>query len=115
MKTLAFLMLIAMVTLSSCAISSNKKLPGQSGASSQLQVDTLQVIWIREAIADSTCTSPKVINTEIIETPSSPGIDPWTERWTIDRCGKPVYYRISFVPNPNGGTDFDVPEGTETP
>jgi hypothetical protein len=92
-----------------------KKFPGQSRASIQLQMDTLNVVLIREAISDNTCAQHKVINTEIIESPGSTAVVSWTERWSVDRCGKLIYYRIGFVPNPKGGTDFDVPNGTESP
>ena len=30
------------------------------------------------------------------------------ERWTVDRCGKLVKYRVRFTSNSKGGTDFDV-------
>ena len=92
-----------------------EKLPGQSLASIQLQMDTHNLIRLREVISDNTCNQRKVINTEVVESPRSVGVDPWTERWTVDRCGKLIYYRIGFTPNPKGGTDFNVPNGTELP
>ena len=65
--------------------------------------------------SDNTCDHHKVINTEIVGSPGSTAVDSWTERWTVDRCGKLIYYRIGFVPDPKGGTDFHVPNGTESP
>ncbi len=92
-----------------------KKFPGQSLASTQLQMDAMNLVLLREAVSDNTCDKHKVINTEIIASPGTTGVSPWTERWTVDRCGKLIYYRINFVPNAQGGTGFDVPSGTESP
>lgn len=30
----------------------------------------------------------------------------WEERWTVDRCGTPVAYNISFRSDGRGGTDI---------
>lgn len=82
------------------------KLPGQSGASAVLQRDVLQMpmFW-----PDSICKQVKVVNTEIVDYPKNPGKDPWTEKWTVDRCGEMVYYEVVFTPTPEiGGTDFRV-------
>jgi hypothetical protein len=92
-----------------------KKFPGQSLADAQLQTDTFNMVLLRETISDNTCGQRKVINTEVVESPRSVGVDPWAERWTVDRCGKLIYYRIGFVPDSKGGTDIHVPNGTESP
>jgi hypothetical protein len=84
------------------------KLPGQSGANSILQRDASQMVMLLESVEDNTCKQSKIINTEIVDYPKNPGKDPWTERWTVDRCGKLVYYRVVFTPSPGGGTDFGV-------
>ncbi len=86
------------------------KLPGQSGASSTLQNDALQYVMILDMAADnSVCRQRKVVNTEIVDYPKNPGKDLWTEKWTVDRCGKTAYYKIAFTPTPQiGGTDIRV-------
>jgi hypothetical protein len=35
-------------------------------------------------------------------------IEARVERWTLDRCGKLVNYRVRYSTNSKGGTDFDV-------
>jgi len=101
------LKVILMVTLflASCA---TMKLPGQSGASYLLQRDASQFVMLLESSADNTCKQSKIVNTEIIDYPKNPGKDPWTERWTVDRCGSLVYYKVKFTPSSGGGTDFSV-------
>ena len=83
-----------------------KKLPGESLADYTLQGDAGYVVMMLERIIDDTCEQREFVNTEIIEYPENPGKDPWTERWTIDRCGELVYYKVEFTPSPSGGTDF---------
>jgi hypothetical protein len=101
------LKVIFMVTmfLVSCA---TMKLPGQSGADYILQRDASQFVMLLESAADNTCKQSKIVNTEIIDYPKNPGKDPWTERWTVDRCGNLVYYKVEFTPSPRRGTDFSV-------
>lgn len=86
------------------------KLPGQSGANYILQQDALAFVMMLDQAADNNvCTQRRVINTEIIDFPINPGKDPWTEKWTVDRCGEEAYYKIGFTPTPKiGGTDFSV-------
>lgn len=84
------------------------KLPGQSGANYILQRDASQFVMLLESAADNTCKHSKIVNTEIIDYPKNPGKDPWTERWTVDRCGNLVYYKVVFTPSPEGGTKFSV-------
>ena len=98
-------LMVAISILVGCATA---KLPGTSGANYVLQQDALQFVMILEAAGDKTCKQSKVVNTEIAEQPNNPGKDPWTEKWTVDRCGKLVYYRVKFTPSPRGGTDFSV-------
>ena len=97
--------LSAVIFVVGCATA---KLPGTSGAGYILQRDASQFVMILESAGDNTCKQSKIINTEITEHPKNPGKDPWTEKWTVDRCGKQVYYRVQFTPSPRGGTDFSV-------
>jgi len=107
-RSLAVLFVIG-VSILGCALpATTKKLPGQSIANSQLQRDTMQLVALKEVVADNTCKQRKVINTEIVDSPKTIGKDPWTERWTVDRCGNMVQYKINFTPDQKGGTDFTV-------
>ena len=86
------------------------KLPGQSGADYALQRDALGTLMFSDQIADdSHCGHRNVVNTEITDPPRNPGKDPWVEKWTLDRCGKLIYYKVTFTPTPvRGGTDYSV-------
>ena len=96
--------------LIACATTGGAKFPGRSLASSRLQNDTMETIKVMESLGGKSCTQRKVIGTEVIER----GIDPkydgdrlvegkWTERWTVDRCGKVVRYRVMYSINQMGG------------
>jgi len=94
------------------------RLPGVSGADSQLQRGAANMIWILEGISIArqgndvqTCVleERRIINTEVLKLPKRPGKSPWVEKWTVDRCGELVYYSIKFTPTPKtGGTEFNV-------
>ena len=90
------------------------KLPGESIADSRLQQDVLSTVWTLDAVWDNACTQRSVVDTAVIVSGQRPGADPWTERWTVERCGKRVDYIIEFTPSPKGGTDFRVKAGAET-
>ena len=62
------------------------------------------MLW--DAAADKKCKQRKVVNTEVIEV--RPDGKPGVERWTVDRCGAKVNYRIAFKAGPRGGTNFSV-------
>lgn len=79
---------------------------GTTGVSASLQRDAAQTVMLMDMLADQECSSRKVVNTEIIEI--GPGGKSGVERWTVNRCGKLVNYRVTFTPSPRGGTDFAV-------
>jgi hypothetical protein len=81
--------------------------PGGTGASPTLQRDTLQMILLLDSAADKNCHQRRIANTEIIKMPTAEN-KTVVERWTLDRCGKPIPYRVTFTPSPRGGTDFGV-------
>jgi hypothetical protein len=81
-------------------------LSSSAAESPQLRHDVTQMVMIMDGPRDRKCTERKVVKTETIE--SRPDGTPSVERWTLDRCGKLVNYRVRFTPNSKGGTDFDV-------
>lgn len=105
-----------------CAV----RLAGQTIADTTLQADTLRAVILKD-IADSRqegdegCQSRKVVNTEVVEPLVTGGAQfrgKWSEQWTLDRCGKRVYYSIEFTTG-QAGTFFQVsraiaPSGTAT-
>jgi hypothetical protein len=54
----------------------------------------------KETGGDTSCHSRKIASTEVT-LPFAPGSQGaaghWTERWTVDRCGRPMPYLVSFV------------------
>jgi len=49
------------------------------------------------------CAERKIVKTEVLE--AGQDKKPVVERWTLDRCGKPVNYLVKYT---HGGKDFDV-------
>lgn len=88
-----FAVLAALVSTAVWAASDNAESP-------QLREDITQMVLIMDGPRDKNCTERKVVKTEVIEAR--------VERWTLDRCGKLVNYRVRFSTNSKGGTDFDV-------
>ena len=71
-----------------------------NAAESKVRDDIMATVMIMDGPRDKNCAERKVVKTEVIEAR--------VERWTLDRCGKLVKYRVRFTPNSKGGTDFDV-------
>lgn len=93
-----------LVSLFACATAA---IPGNTKASPRLQQDTLQMIFILDGASDQSCDRRKIVNTEVIKAAMA---EDYTaiERWTLDRCGKVIPYRVTFSPGATGGTDFSV-------
>jgi hypothetical protein len=62
--------------------------------------DVTEMVLMMDGPRDKNCAERKVVKTEVVEAR--------IERWTLDRCGKLVNYRVRFSTNSKGGTDFDV-------
>jgi hypothetical protein len=103
-------LVITFITLitSHAACADAEKFPGTSLADPVLQSDVAQNIDLLESVFDAGCKSARVVNTEVMEKPASINVDPWVERWTVDRCGASVHYRVKLKPSKRGGTDFTV-------
>lgn len=86
----------------------SEKFPGSSLASPILQSDVAQKIDLLESVFGAGCKSARVVDTEVIEPPARINVNPWVERWTVDRCGTRVHYRVELNPSKHGGTDFGV-------
>jgi hypothetical protein len=71
-----------------------------NAAESKLRDDVTATVMIMDGPRDKNCAERKIVKTEVIEAR--------VERWTLDRCGKLVNYRVRFSTNSKGGTDFDV-------
>ena len=85
---------------------------------------TLQAdVWVSLLIADGVasgaddaaedpCKDRHVASIELLEVGLTAegewDAGPWTERWTVDRCGTLVDYPIEFTPAEGGGVDFRI-------
>lgn len=65
--------------------------------------DVARMIVMMDGLRDRNCAERKVDRTEVLET--APDKKPAVERWTLDRCGKEIIYRVKYS---KGGADFDV-------
>jgi hypothetical protein len=80
--------------------------PGATGAARALQRDVLRLLVLIDTAADPACARHRVTNTEWLETNRDTRTA--VERWTLDRCGKSVGYRVTFTSAPQGGTNFSI-------
>ena len=94
----------AATTLFAVSVAGCASVPGNTTANSTLQSDTSKMILLIDRATDKPCTQRQISNTEVLSA-SSASIE---ERWTVDRCGKPVGYLVTFVPGPGGGTDYRI-------
>ena len=88
--------------------------PGKSIADPVLQRDALGFLSQRdfsEAGVEGTCQARKVIDTEVLQTLAGAAVQDgrpidgqWAERWTLDRCGKPIRYLVRFSTTQKGTT-----------
>ena len=63
------------------------------------------VLWLDGDLAPE-CKSREIVDSEILQ--FSPD-GTWSERWTVNRCGKPIKYKLKFNrPQPDGKGKFDV-------
>jgi hypothetical protein len=57
-------------------------------------------------LAPPPCTEHRVLNTELLELNRETRAV--VERWTVDRCGRTVRYRVTFTPAPQGGANVGI-------
>ena len=74
--------------------------------SAQLREDVTQMLMMMDGVRDRSCTERKVVNAEVLEARRDG--TPAVERWTLDRCGKAVRYRVRYPASPKGGDDFEA-------
>ncbi len=111
MKRLILTLCLILLLSAGCATT---RLPGETLTLSLLQRDALNTIMMLDrAFFDDICHHRKVVNTEVIEPPKDVRVEGgrplqgnWAERWTLDRCGTLVSYRIEFTFDGKGGTYF---------
>jgi hypothetical protein len=81
--------------------------PQKTRASPKTQEDVMAMIQVMEPAIDKSCGERELKQTEVVKRATA-GDYTAVERWTIDRCGKPVSYLVTFKPGATGGVDFSV-------
>lgn len=109
--------LILLLSALSCAGLQAEPLPGQTLVlDTTLQKDVTADLFTAEKVLAASCTKSRVVDTRITEPPKTLGqergtgkaVAQWTERWTIDRCGKKVFYIIHFDMRGSAGTSYKI-------
>ncbi len=109
--------LVAASILVLSSIAFGAKLPGESLVSNPtLLHDVYSYLDVTEKALRAGCKKWRVIDTKITKPPKTLGEEKgtglaymhWTERWTIDRCGKKALYTIEFDMRGSAGTMFKV-------
>jgi tetratricopeptide (TPR) repeat protein len=83
--------------------------PGKTRADLPLQHDTWNLMKnVFEKAFGRGCSNSIIANTEVTELPDAEG--KWFERWTVNRCGEFVTYKVKFTPDraPETGTRFQI-------
>ena len=93
--------IIALFTFSACAA------PEATRAKPKTQEDVMAMIQVMEPAIDKSCGERELKTTEVVKRATAEDYTA-VERWTIDRCGKPVSYLVTFKPGATGGVDFSV-------
>jgi hypothetical protein len=113
MKTALFIVTI----LASSTLVRAAPLPGQTLISdSTVQKDVCSDLFVAEKALAGTCKKSRIVDTKITKPPKTLGKEKgtglawaqWSERWTIDRCGKKVFYTIHFDMRGSAGTMFKI-------
>ncbi|HEY3305974.1 MAG TPA: hypothetical protein VGL70_20840 [Candidatus Binatia bacterium] len=100
-----FALLPVVFVLAACA-AATAPVPEKTRASPKVQGDVMEIIQVLEAGSGERCER-KVVDTEVVKKATAADYTA-IERWTIDRCGKPIRYLVTFKPGPSGGVDFTV-------
>lgn len=79
---------------------------GKTFATPPLQKDVVSILFMHDSTEDSDCARRRILGAELIERSRRP--IQYVERWTLDRCGQPIHYRVTLTPSPQGGTDIQV-------
>lgn len=80
-------------------------MPGETLTSGALQREVKARVLSLAAGARRECKQYTVSNTEVLELHPDGKVS--TERWTVDRCGERVHYRVNLPPA-RGGSSFVV-------
>jgi len=109
--------LIALAMFATSVLVRAAPLPGQTLISdSTVKTDVRRDLFVAEKVLAGTCKKSRIVHTTITKPPKTLGhekgtgltVAQWTESWTIDRCGKKVFYTIHFDMRGSAGTKFKI-------
>jgi hypothetical protein len=81
------------------------QVPGETLTSGALQREVKARVLSLAASAARECKRYTIIGTEVLELHPDGKVS--TERWTVERCGERVHYRVNLPPS-TGGSSFVV-------
>jgi hypothetical protein len=95
------------------------EIPGTSLAASSglLVADTMALLDIYSSAKTPPCSEPRLARADLVEPVTNAGSGgegslpegaSWVELWTLDRCGAPDPYRVTFTSDGRGGTFMRV-------
>jgi len=95
-------------------------------ADPKLQADVFDLLLMADGLAagvevveNDPCLHRRIHRMEVLEAPRFDGggswSGPWSERWTIDRCGELVPYVVDFTSDAGGGTNFGLRDPIDNP
>lgn len=95
-------------------------------ADARLQTDVTVMLGVADRAAadlqsgtDDPCRDRTIRRVEVLEAPTFPlsggWVGPWTEAWTMDRCGTSFCYVVEFTAADDGGTDYRLRDPIERP
>jgi hypothetical protein len=82
--------------------------PGATCADSAQQARAIQAIVAMDDLRDDRCSKRRVTDTTVLDSARVASDVPRRERWTLDRCGKPVSYLLEFSREDSGGVAITV-------
>lgn len=109
--------LYVLLILAACTFAVGGPLPGHTLISDgTVQKDVCGDLFVAEKALAGNCTKSRIVDTQITQPPKTLGqergtglaVAQWTERWTVDRCGKKVFYTIHFDMRGSAGTVFKI-------
>lgn len=71
-----------------------------------------KMVLLYDAALSGDCTDRKVVRTASLSVDKDGHAS--AERWTIDECGKVVFYRVTYTPDGVGGYNYDIRADEET-
>ena len=113
MQTPLFIVVLIIIT---CTFASGSPLPGKTLIDGIVQKDVTSDLMVAEKALAEPCKKSRIVDTKITQPPKTIGVEKgtglavaqWTERWTIDRCGKKVVYTIHFDMQGSAGTMYKI-------